>query len=140
MHVPMLASASLCGCGARVVSAGLVGAGALLALMLTSAPLLAAPPQSVETAGESVQTMGPALDPGALEDVNAGASGTLVNVGNDGNVSGNTAAGIISGDNVIDGGAFANAAGINTVIQNSGSNVLIQNGTAVNVQFVDPTP
>ena len=48
--------------------------------------------------------------------------------------------GTIGGRNIVTGGAFGNAAGINTVIQNSGANVLIQNGTAVNVQFGGPGP
>lgn len=56
----------------------------------------------------------------------------------DGNVTGNTADRIVSGSNTIQDGAFANADGIFTVIQNSGSNVLIQNGMVVNVQFLDP--
>lgn len=58
----------------------------------------------------------------------------------DGTVDGNTADGIVSGSNVIGGGAFDNASGITTVVQNSGSNVLIQNGMVVNVQFVPPAP
>ncbi|TCZ82017.1 hypothetical protein [Lysobacter sp. N42] len=57
-----------------------------------------------------------------------------------GNVDGNTATNVVSGDNRVADGAFGNAAGISTVIQNSGSNVLIQNSTIVNVRFVDPTP
>ena len=56
----------------------------------------------------------------------------------DGHVDNNTADNIVSGSNVIQDGAFANANGISTVIQNSGSNVLIQNGMVVNVQFADP--
>lgn len=56
----------------------------------------------------------------------------------DGSVTGNTADRIVSGANTIQEGAFANANGISTVIQNSGSNVLIQNGMVVNVQFVAP--
>ena len=51
-----------------------------------------------------------------------------------------TATDVTSGLNSIDGGAFSHAAGITTVIQNSGSNVLVQNGTAVNLQFTGPTP
>ena len=54
-------------------------------------------------------------------------------------VEGNHAENITSGDNTLTGGAFGNATGINTVIQNSGSNVLIQNGMVVNVRFT-PTP
>lgn len=56
----------------------------------------------------------------------------------DGRVDNNTADRIVSGSNVIQDGAFANASGISTVIQNSGSNVLIQNGMVVTVQFADP--
>lgn len=56
----------------------------------------------------------------------------------DGRVTNNTADRIVSGSNVIQDGAFANANGISTVIQNSGSNVLIQNGMVVTVQFTDP--
>ena len=56
-----------------------------------------------------------------------------------GNVGGNTASNVVGGGNLVADGSFGNAAGISTVIQNSGSNVLIQNSTIVNVQFV-PTP
>lgn len=108
-----------------------------LALLLASGALHAAPPTS-GTADDAAPSIGSPLDPGVLEDLNTGAPGTWVHAGNDGSVGGNTATGVIAGDNKVDGGAFANAAGINTVIQNSGANVLIQNGTAVNVQFVDP--
>nr|WP_205746490.1 hypothetical protein [Dyella soli] len=53
----------------------------------------------------------------------------------DGTVNNTTADHVISGDNLIDGNSFNGAAGIPMVIQNSGSNVLIQNATVVNVQF-----
>lgn len=56
-----------------------------------------------------------------------------------GTVGGNTATNVVGGGNLVADGSFGNAAGISTVIQNSGSNVLIQNSTIVNVQFV-PTP
>ncbi len=53
----------------------------------------------------------------------------------DGSVDGNTAHHITSGSNSIADGAFSNASGINTVIQNTGSNVLIQNAMIVTVDF-----
>ena len=53
----------------------------------------------------------------------------------DGSVDGNTAQHIVSGSNSIADGAFSNASGINTVIQNTGSNVLIQNAMIVTVDF-----
>ena len=45
-----------------------------------------------------------------------------------------------SGTNTLTGSAFSNASGISTVIQNSGSNVLIQNAMIVNVQFAGSGP
>ncbi|TQD46320.1 hypothetical protein [Marilutibacter aestuarii] len=80
-----------------------------------------------------------ALDPAALDRLRGG-DGAESNVVIDGLVDGNTADHVITGDNLLDGGAFGHASGINTVIQNSGSNVLIQSGTAVSVQFSSPTP
>ncbi|WP_225583146.1 hypothetical protein [Pseudoxanthomonas sp. PXM02] len=53
----------------------------------------------------------------------------------DGSVDDNTAHHITSGSNSIADGAFNNASGINTVIQNTGSNVLIQNAMIVTVDF-----
>ncbi len=51
----------------------------------------------------------------------------------DGTLEGNTAINSVTGDNVISNGAFADASGLSTAIQNSGNNVLIQNSTIVNV-------
>ncbi|MBO9715846.1 MAG: hypothetical protein J7507_03330 [Pseudoxanthomonas sp.] len=56
----------------------------------------------------------------------------------DGSVHDNTADHVVSGSNSINDGAFANASGLNTVIQNSGSNVLIQNGMSIQVIFANP--
>lgn len=90
-------------------------------------------------ADDTVAGLGPVLTGGALQSLHSGETGfdpsIVVEVGNDGGVDGNVAQGNASGRNVVGGGAFGNAAGISTVIQNSGNNVLIQNGTAVNVQF-----
>jgi len=52
-----------------------------------------------------------------------------------GTVTGNSSIDVVSGNNVINGGSFVNASGLPTVIQNTGSNVLIQNATIVNVLF-----
>jgi hypothetical protein len=41
----------------------------------------------------------------------------------------------VSGGNLVSGTAFGNSAGLPTVIQNSGNNVLIQNSTIVNVRM-----
>lgn len=102
---------------------------------------VAGPTVGTEAASGSVGPgLGRAIDPSALDVLRGGESSVQSEVRNDGHVDGNSADGVVSGGNVVSGGSFANAAGISTVIQNSGSNVLIQNGTAVNVQFVDPTP
>jgi hypothetical protein len=50
-------------------------------------------------------------------------------------VTGNASVNVTSGANVIQGASFANASGMPTVIQNSGSNVLIQNATVINLQI-----
>jgi hypothetical protein len=52
-----------------------------------------------------------------------------------GSVSDTSARNLVTGDNAITGASFVGAAGLPTVIQNSGNNVLIQNATIVNVQF-----
>ena len=89
----------------------------------------------VASAGATREALGPAVADQALAGLRGGEGSTVVSVDTHGTVDGNTASQVVSGDNRIDGGAFANAAGLNTVIQNSGSNVLIQNGTSVNVRF-----
>lgn len=47
----------------------------------------------------------------------------------------NTSTGTISGGNIIDAGAFSQSAGLSTIIQNSGNNVLIQSATILNVNI-----
>ncbi len=86
-------------------------------------------------AATSVEGLGPALDPAALDAYRGGDDRVENHVHVDGTVDGNSAQNTISGNNALGGDAFSNASGIATVIQNSGSNVLIQNGMVVNVQF-----
>lgn len=50
-------------------------------------------------------------------------------------MDGNVVTGGYTGDNNIDNDAFGNAAGIVSVIQNSGNNVLIQSAFQVDVSF-----
>jgi hypothetical protein len=52
-----------------------------------------------------------------------------------GSVAGNSAVNVVTGNNTIDAGSFANMSGIPVVIQNSGANVLIQNATIINLQM-----
>ncbi len=84
--------------------------------------------------------IGTPVDVQELDRLRGGESTVDNDVLMDGTVEGNTADHIVSGSNAISDGAFANANGINTVIQNTGSNVLIQNGMVVNVQFTAPAP
>lgn len=106
----------------------------VIAIPVIAGVLALASPQGEPAA---VEGFGPAVAGQALDAMRGGESLELVLVkaDNDGRVDGNSAVGTVGGGNLVTGGAFGNAAGINTVIQNSGANVLIQNGTAVNVQF-----
>ena len=52
-----------------------------------------------------------------------------------GSVANNTATNVVTGNNTIDAGSFANMSGIPVVIQNTGANVLIQSATIINLQF-----
>lgn len=98
---------------------------------------LGAPPAD---APQSASGFGAPVDGADLEAMRGGEATVDASVLDQGTVDGNTATNVTSGLNSIDGGAFSHAAGITTVIQNSGSNVLVQNGTAVNLQFTGPTP
>lgn len=117
--------------------------GLLLALGMAQAAMAADAPASEAVAGaqsQPVTGMGQALGSDTLAAMRGGEDTTSSEVVIGGDVTGNTADHVVSGDNTIHDGAFANAAGINTIIQNSGNNVLIQNGAAVNVVFSDPMP
>lgn len=70
-----------------------------------------------------------------LDQLRGGTDTVSNNANLNGVVTGNTAININTGSNIIDGGAFANSAGVPIVVQNSGSNVLIQNSTIINLQL-----
>lgn len=95
-------------------------------------------PVQVEEEIDNATDIGASVDVMKLDGLRGGTSTVENNVLLDGTVEGNTADHVVSGSNAISDGAFSNASGINTVIQNTGSNVLIQNGMVVNVQFVAP--
>jgi hypothetical protein len=98
------------------------------------------PPHATRPAStDAVAGIGAPVDLARLEGMRGG-DGTSNEIQVDGEVGGNHAENITSGTNRVDGGSFGNAAGVSTVIQNSGSNVLIQNAMIVNVKFADPTP
>lgn len=89
-----------------------------------------APPQLDETF-----PLGVAVSVTTLE----GSRGGFDLVKNDmqlsGTVANNSTYNVVSGNNLITQGSFANANGFPTVVQNSGSNVLIQNATIINLQY-----
>jgi hypothetical protein len=107
-------------------------------IVFANAMLFDEEPMPAASAEASDTGIGIPVDAAALERLRGGESTVDNDVLIDGAVEGNTADHIVSGANAISDGAFTNANGINTVIQNSGSNVLIQNGMVVNVQFVAP--
>lgn len=85
-------------------------------------------------AGE-IAGFGLAAAPSQLEDARGGTDTTTNTMNVNGTVGGNTATNVVTGTNTISAGAFTDAAGIPMVIQNTGSNVLIQNATIINVRM-----
>jgi hypothetical protein len=70
-----------------------------------------------------------------LAALHAGADTVSNDMRVNGTVSGNSTTDVVSGANIISSGAFSNASGLPVAIQNSGSNVLIQNATIINIHM-----
>ncbi|WP_229679258.1 hypothetical protein [Dyella caseinilytica] len=83
----------------------------------------------------NVDGFGMAVSAGTLEHYSGGSSLVQSNQNLTGAVTGNSASQVVTGTNSITGDSFAGASGLPSVIQNSGNNVLIQNGVIVNVQM-----
>jgi hypothetical protein len=79
--------------------------------------------------------LGQGVDNATLAGLSGGAEIVEQNTNLTGTMTNDSASHIYSGDNMITGSAFAGEAGVPVLIQNSGSNVLIQNATVLNVQF-----
>ncbi len=106
-------------------------AAAARALATAPRPALAAPPVGVAPAPSFV-----AADAVAGDRLSRQRGGTVTtHVEQSGGVSEATARHVVTGANSVRDGSFAAAAGLTTVIQNSGANVLIQNSMTVNVQL-----
>ncbi len=86
-------------------------------------------------ARSAIGVFGKPVDGSRLDELRGGAELVVNDQRLRGTVANNVARDTVSGDNIVMGGSFANSAGLPTLIQNSGSNVLIQTGTIVNVQF-----
>ncbi len=132
IRITALAALAALGTGAGATEQDVMSVG--IATDCTDPPLIAAAP----TAPEAVSGMGNTI---ALDKLGAMRGGTEHENDMDvnGTVGNNSADRVVTGNNTIDAGSFANSSGINTVVQNSGANVLIQNAMIVNVQFT-PTP
>ncbi len=70
-----------------------------------------------------------------LAALHAGADTVSNDMRLNGAVTGNATTDVVSGVNTISSGAFSNASGLPVAIQNSGSNVLIQNATIINIHM-----
>jgi len=80
-------------------------------------------------------SFGMPLDPTRLDGYRGGFDLVKNDMQLSGTVANNAASYVVAGNNSIADGAFTNAGGLPMVIQNSGSNVLIQNATIVHVQL-----
>lgn len=94
------------------------------------------------TVHQQVPAMRPVHIDGFGQPLSADALGHYsggTNIHNDqaitGAVTGDSASQVVTGTNAISADSFSGASGLPIVIQNTGNNVLIQNGVIVNVQF-----
>jgi hypothetical protein len=90
---------------------------------------------SKQTVGSGVPGFGLPLSSQKLGNLRGGFDTVNNDMQLSGSVANNSATNVASGNNYIAGGSFANMTGLPITVQNSGSNVLIQNATIVNVQF-----
>lgn len=87
-------------------------------------------------AGTTVSAdFGAAVPMDQLENARGGTFETRSHMTLTGSTNGNSAEGVVSGNNVIEAGSFDQMSGLPVVVQNSGSNVLIQNAVIVNMQM-----
>jgi hypothetical protein len=109
-------------------------------LKIVSILILALPLQLARAdSGESIPGNDNAFDAAVSDDLLAGQRGKALIPTNTNNLDGavyeNTASDLVTGYNLISDGSLTNNAGMNTVIQNSGNNVLIQNAVILNIQM-----
>jgi hypothetical protein len=99
-----------------------------LAVSLTTVSLALACTGAARAEADSVDTVfGKTVSEEVMSAQRGKAVMTLMDV--DGSVQDNAAINTVTGRNIITNGAFSNASGLSTTIQNSGNNVLIQNAT-----------
>lgn len=86
------------------------------------------------TPSSAIAGLGSPVSTGALQRYSGGGLVTN-NQAITGTVSDDSASNVNTGTNTISGNSFENAAGLPSVVQNTGNNVLIQTGVIVNVQL-----
>lgn len=135
MHTHQQAGLRIATCGLLVLAFA-ASAEDGIATGAAQAPVLVFETPAPELPVVAVSELGHAVAVDRLSALRGGDGSQTENlIDVDGSVDDNTAHHITSGTNSIADGAFSNASGINTVIQNSGSNVLIQNAMIVTVDF-----
>ena len=128
--VAALASTLWLGANAEPPDAQAVDPGPVLA---EAPPLLAEAQQLSSPEAVPDALLGAPVNDGRLADLRGGDSRSTSD--QLGTLSGNSATGVVSGNNVISSGSLSGAVGLPMVVQNTGANVLIQNSTIVNVEF-----
>ena len=119
----------------KMMLGGLLGALASTATA-QSAAVASAPAEKAAAVEKTAQAAWPAPAPAAKLDGQRGGADTVSTQASlNATVADNTARNVVTGNNVIDNGSFANMNGLPMVIQNTGANVLIQNATVINLQM-----
>jgi hypothetical protein len=114
--------------------------GGLLAVSASTAVAQTAPAKVSEASPPASAKAADAAWPKAaplerLDGLRGGADTVTTQATLNGTVADNSARNVVTGNNVIDNGSFANMNGLPMVIQNTGANVLIQNATVINLQL-----
>jgi hypothetical protein len=104
-------------------------------LLLGLASALAASAHADAPPLSPVLGFGMPLSMASLQDLRGGFDSVNNDLQLSGTVADNLARNVVTGNNTIADGSFANVTGFPIVIQNSGANVLIQNATIINIQY-----
>jgi hypothetical protein len=95
----------------------------------------ASTPPAASVQQSNVDIFGAPVSSDTLKRYSGGAINITSKQISNGTVSNDSASQVVTGNNAITGDAFSSASGLPTVIQNTGNNVLIQNGVIVNVEM-----
>jgi hypothetical protein len=111
----------------------------LLATDPPGATVAAQPRQASQQAANAqpayLDGFGQAVSASTLGHYSGGANTVQSTQNLTGAVTGDTVSKVTTGTNTLTGDSFSGASGLPSVIQNTGNNVLIQNGVIVNVQL-----